>query len=321
MATIVHRRLVRLPAPEPRGPGASFSALTWVGWVSMIGAVAWFANGMRPVLDMGDIQSWNWLEVARLAWWELADAAIIALPAALEWGVPGARRRTPLLLRGTVWLALLLVARGALSLIQGWLVVTADFQLDFESPVGLSLTMVQLGTVVIGIAGVWALSDGLIDAGSRIGRRLLATAIVVGLILVTWILPFYAVSAGDLGSALGRPLFWLNLVGLILYVIDTVLWCIVAVRLMAGFGARLRPRRAWAIGALAGAAMIAARAFSMLLSITGGQDAWLTVVAQLLAVAPWILLVLALLAGLGRGRERRDAPPRRMRLFIRNPTD
>jgi hypothetical protein len=224
------------------------------------------------------------------------------------------------MVRGTVWLALLLAARGALSLIQGWLVDTADFQFDFESPVGLSLTLVQLGTVLIGIAGVWALSDGLIDAGSRIGRRLLAAAIAVGLILVTWIVPFYAASAHNLGSALGQPLFWLNLVGLVLYLVDTVLWCIVAVRLMAGFGAHLRPGRAWVIGALAGAAMIAARAFSMLLNITGGRGDLLTVVAQLLDGAPWILLVLAFLAGLGRGRERRDAPPRRMRLFIRNPT-
>jgi hypothetical protein len=312
---------MRIPAPEPRGPGASLSALTWVGWVSLIAAVAWFLVSMRPLLDTGDIGTWNWGEVTWLAWRGLADAAIIALPAALEWGVPGARRRTPLLLRGTVLLALLLVARGALTLIQAWLFDTTDFGFDFESPIGLSLTLVQLGTVVLGIAGVWAISDGLVDVGSRLSRRLLAAAIVVGLILGAWIVPIYAVSVDDLGSALGRPLFWLNLVGLVLYVVDSVLWCIVAVRLLAGFTARLRPGRGWAIGALAGAAMLAARALSMLLSITGGQDAWLTVVAQLLYDAPWILLVLAFLAGVGRGRERRDAPPPRMHLFIRNPTD
>ena len=320
MATIVHRRPLRSPAPELRGPGASLSSLTWVGWVSLVVAAAWFVAGLRPILDMGDVRSWRWPDVAWLAWRELADAVLIALPAALEWGVPGARRRTPLLLRGTVLLALLMVARGILTLVQGWLFDTVGFEGDFESPVWLSLTLVQLGTIVVGIGGVWALSDGLIDAGARIGRRLLAAASVTGVVLVTWIVPFYAVSPDALGSALSQPLFWLNLVGLILYVIDTVLWSIVAVRLMAGFGARLRPERAWAIGALAGAAMIAVRAFSMLLSITGGQDAWLTVVAQLLYGAPWILLVLSLLAGLGRGHERRDVPPRRMRLFIRNPT-
>jgi hypothetical protein len=100
-----------------------------------------------------------------------------------------------------------------------------------------------------------------------------------------------------------------------------VLWCIVAVRLIVGFQDSLRPGRAWAIGMFTGVAIVAARLVSMLLVLGGVRDAWLSVAVQLVLVgAPWILLVLAFLAGLGRGRERRDAPPRRMRLFIRNPT-
>ncbi len=320
MAKIVHRRPVRVPAPELRGPGASLSALTWVGWVSLIAAVAWFVNGMRPVLDMGDIRSWSWPEVAWLARKSIADASVIALPAALEWGVPGARTRTPVLMRGAVLLALANLLRGAVSIVPQLLFVSLDADFAPDSASWLSFWMLEMGVSVVVIAGVWTLSDGLIDAGARIGRRLFMAAIVAGLALVAWLVPLQ-VSADALGGTLGLPTALLGLAGLALAAIDSVLWCVVAVRLMAGFGARLRPRRAWAIGALAGAAMIAARTFSMLLGITGGQGAWLTVVAQLLAVAPWILLVLALLAGLGRGRERRDAPPRRMRLFIRNPTD
>ncbi len=320
---------MRVPAPELRGPGASLSALTWVGWVSLVVAAAWFANGIRPVLDMGDIRSWNWLEVARLAWWSITDASIIALPAALEWGVPGARLRTPLLLRGTALLATQVLGGGAVTLAQTWLFEATDLAFDLESPVGLSLGLLRVGMGVIGIAGVWALSDGMLDAGARIGRPRLAAAIVVGVILGAWLVAFYLPQDDELGSALGQPLFWLNLAALFLYTVDTVLWCIVAVRLFVGFQARQRPRRAWAIGMLAGVVLIAARLVSILPILGGQQDAWLSVVVQLLLSvvaqlllggAPWILLVLALLAGLGRGRERRDPPPRRMRLFIRNPT-
>ena len=34
----------------------------------------------------------------------------------------------------------------------------------------------------------------------------------------------------------------------------------------------------------------------------------------------WIALALAFVAGLGRGRVRRDGPPHRMRLYVLNPT-
>jgi hypothetical protein len=319
VATIVHRRPMRVPARELRGPGASLSALSWVGWVSVVAAAAWFVLSMRPLLDTGDAQTWSWGGVARLAWSGLSDAVVIGLPAALEWGVPDARRRTPLLLRATVLLALQVVGGGALILARTWLAEATDLGLDFGSPVGLSLTMLQLGTVVIGIGGVWALSDGLIDAGARIGRRLLVAATVTGVILGTWLVPFL-LPLNELGAAVGQPLFWLNLASLFLYTVDTVLWCIVAVRLIVGFRVGQRPRRAWAIGMFAGVVSIAARLGSMLLVLGGLQDVWASVVAALLYGAPWILLLLALLAGLGRGRERRDAPPSRMHLFILNPT-
>jgi hypothetical protein len=213
------------------------------------------------------------------------------------------------------------VAAPGVGVVRAWLFETTELAFDFDSPVGLSLGLLQLGTVVVGLAGVWALSDGLIDAGARIGRRLLVAAIAVGLILGAWLVPFYLPSADAVGSTMARPLFWLNLAGLFLYTVDAVLWSIVAVRLMVGSQLHLRPGRAWAIGAFAGAAFILARLVSMLLVLGRMQDAWLNVPAQLLAAAPWILLVLAFLAGLGRGRLRHDAPPRRMRLFIRNPTD
>ena len=44
----------------------------------------------------------------------LRPAAVVAMPAALELGVPGARRRTPWLMRGLVLLALEELARPAI---------------------------------------------------------------------------------------------------------------------------------------------------------------------------------------------------------------
>src|SRR5690349_24831575 len=102
MTTIVHRRY--LPPREAAGPGARIASLTLVGWASLGFAVDLLMLGWAFVLHPGDPRSVSLgtmlinLLPATLA------PAMVGLPAALEVGVPDARRRVPRL-----WLGALLL--------------------------------------------------------------------------------------------------------------------------------------------------------------------------------------------------------------------
>jgi len=325
LATIVHRRPAPATRPAPaRGPGASLDALTWVGWASGLAAFGFLVFGLRPLTELGDPRFWDWSQVGLTVLESVRSATVVLLPAALEWGVPGARRRTPWLMRGVVLLAVEQLARPVLEVAreQYFERVPVAAVVYFDTPVGLALVLVSLGISVLGIAGAWALSDGLSDAGARPRRAIVVGVVAVGTALALYVyLPLYGFFTEGVVQEVDRLLWWLNLGGLLLGFVDIALWLMVGVRLLAGLPFGLRPRRAWVLAAAAGACVIGLRLLASLLPLVDLAASELGWGLRLVTDASWVLLLLAFAAGLGRGRERREERPRRMRLFILNPTD
>jgi hypothetical protein len=324
LSTIVHRHPAPAMGPAaPRGPGARLDSITWVGWLFALGGFAWLVYALRPLLQIGDIGTWDWAVVGDLVLRSLRDAAIVAMPFALELGVPGARRRTPWLMRGLVLLALDQLSKPVL----GYAREFAFTELDpggnpflYDTPLALSLGLFTLATNLLTIGGAWALSDGLADAGSRPRQRPLAAVVIIGTAIS--VIAYLPVS-GFLGEGAvpgDQPAFWFNLVGLLMGLVEIALWFAVGARLAVGPTFRLRPRRAWLLGAATGAVILLARFAYPLLFIARTQSSDLPLALALGTSVGWIVLFLAFAAGLGRGRERREERPRRLRRFILNPT-
>lgn len=327
MATIVHRRVAQDHGPAPlRGPGASLDALTWVGWTSAVLAFGFLVFGLRPITELGGPQTWDWNQVADTALRTVRSAAVVALPAALEWGVPGARRATPWLMRGAFLLALEEALRPVLRVAQDQYFERLPEAMDmgFDTPAGLALVLVSLAVTLLGLAGAWALSDGLADAGARLRRAIRVGVVAAGTALsIAAYLPAYGFFGQGAVFETDKVLWWLNLGGLALGFVDIAVWLLVGVRLVGGLLARprLHPRRAWILGAVAGACVLGYRFLAPLLFLVVPGAVELGWGLRVLSDATWILLLLALATGLGRGRERREGRPRRVRLFVLNPTD
>jgi hypothetical protein len=325
LAAIINRRLAPALGPgPPRGPGARLDSITWVGWLFALGGFAWLVYSLQPLLQLGGIATWDWAVVGDLVLRSLRDAAIAAMPFALELGVPGARRRTPWLMRGLVLLALDQLSKPVL----GYAREFAFTELDpggnpflYDTPLALSLGLLTLATNLLTIGGAWGLSDGLADAGSRPRPRLVTSVVILGTAIS---LIAYLPVSGFLGEGAvpgDQPVFWFNLAGLLMGLVEIALWFAVGTRLAAGPTFRLRPRRAWFLGAAAGAMILLARFAYPLLFVTRMQSPEPALALGVGTAVGWIVLFVAFAAGLGRGRERRELRPRRLRLYVLNPAD
>ena len=326
LATIVHRRPAAALGPEaPRGPGGSFDSLTWVGYASLVAAFGFLVFGLRPLTEMGDPRMWNWGEVPYTIMNPVRSAAVLLLPAALEFGVPGARRAVPWLMRGTVLLALEELLRPLIRAAQSALIEGQMFdfgvEMNYADPAWLALTLVSLAVTIIGIAGAWSVSDGLADAGGRPRRAILVLLAAGGTALSLVYVPVLAIDPSEPVDASIVVAVATNLLSFALGLLDNVLWLIIGARLVAGLvPRRLVPRTAWAIGAMAGAALIAVRLTSPLIFVWIQPDRIVGYVFLYSGTLAWVLLAVAFAAGLGRGRVRRRPRPRRLRLFVLNPT-
>jgi len=87
-----------------------------------------------------------------------------------------------------------------------------------------------------------------------------------------------------------------------------------------GASRRLRPKEAWLYGTIAGLFLLVIRIVYPVVFLAKLEGDGLSAVLNTVAAGPWIFLFIAFVAGLGRGRERREERPRPARLFIRNPT-
>lgn len=320
MATIVHRRPAVRRAPAPaKGPGGSLRGLSRAGWLFGVAGIAWFAWNVRTLVGLGDPQQLTVATVAQVILDALRGACLVALVAALEIGVPRARRVAPWLWRGALLLGAEQLGRGLLGAARGWAVENnlISGAVTFDEPLGLAFILLTFAAAIVGIAGAWALSDGLADAGARAPRPLLLLAAAIGVVITAW---SFGLLSGAVPFDFGTLASWLNVVAFLLTFLDIALWMVIAVRLVTGALRRRPPREAWLYGALAGGLFLVIRVVFPVLSIVGVAQE-LAVVLNALAAAPWIFLFLALSGGVGRGREARDGRATPMRLFVLHPAD
>jgi hypothetical protein len=311
VTTIVHRRY--LPPREAEGPGSRLAALSLVGWASLGFALAFLVLAWRFVLDIGpprsvDVQSL----LANLVQGTLAPA-LVALPAALEWGVPGARRRVPRLWRGAVLLALAAALRVGLGWVQDELGRRGeDLGMSLlEDPAYSVFALAGLALVALRLAGWWGIARGLADAGARVSPVGVAAALVVGALpalvslaqAIAW-----AVSSpmrDSVGASSMATIGPIQVVGVLVAAAVDAFTVLAAARLVAGARSGLAPRVAWVLGALAGVLLIAEQVvyLATTLGLLPGVAA-MVVASWTVAYAPPVLLLAAFALGLGRGRWR-----------------
>ncbi len=328
MRTLVHRTQVPTTAPGTLGPGSTVgpivsrlaAPLTWVGKLSIAGAAfslivwAWpWAMGGVP-LESGDLTA---LVLLR----EIASIATILLPAALEFGYPRVARRNPWLLRGTLLLALALLARPLAGVVQGWamnaLLQAGDRAQLFESEIAFALVQVlAISCVLLEALGWLAFLRGLFLAHARPRGAVMVAFALAG--IAVWVAALVP-SFGQLWASDQALLSTTNAIWILVGLCRAAATAGVAAALLAGAVWRLQPHLGWALGAATAVAMAAAAIADPVQVLLGpwarpdgSQDDWLLAAVAALDIATSLLLLGACLAGIGRGtNERRGEWPRR----------
>ena len=319
MTHVAHRRFLTAAESQARRPRSAAQRMGTVGWTFAALAAVWAVVELWPLTQFSAFDSLD--QDALLVVRTLGDAALLALPAGLLLGFPGARRRNRWLYRGLVLLALVQLARPAQRALQSW-VLEREGPGMFEgvfSPLYEATVLVSLAIGVASLAGVWALSDGLFDAGARPRRPVLVVlaGAVVGLELALLV---------QLVANNGLEVFMNGLstiASLAISIAVDAAWFVVAARLVAGFTAGLMPRRAWALGAVAGGLLIVDGLVGSVQGWTGALGAMYLSLGPVMVVtssAVWVSLFLALALGLGRGTNRGSGERRRLRRYeVRRP--
>ena len=250
MARLAHRRILTQAEARARRPRKSAQRLGLTGWFFVVIAVAWAAVELWPIAQLGAFGSLY--DGALLVVRTVGDVAVVALPAALLLGSPNARRRNPWLFRGVVLLALVQLGHPATRAISAWVFEQVDLETGGFSPLFAAQTMLSLALSIVSLAAVWSVSDGLFDAGARPHRAVLV--VIAGAVIVlevVFIVPVVVANGLEVFSN-GA----LDIVSLVIGTASAVAWYMVVTRLVVGFTVGLVPRRAWALGALAGVLLV-----------------------------------------------------------------
>ena len=334
---LVHRRRIRPDAPAAKGPGGTIgpllAPLTWIGWLSILAAVAYLVIKTWPLATAGGgLRPDDFRPTAVLA--TIGTTALVLLPAALELGYPAVARRNRWLLAGVVVLAVSPLARPLGNVASDWIagLLSPDpnlFGVDQPSvdPFYVSMAVSQLVGVVLAVvrlAGWVAVYRGLAAAGARPGRRLLVPSVLV-VAAVSATLDGLAI-AGITGSTDAGQVVVVasSVAALAVNLVASAATAAVMVALLRGAAQRRVPLAAWRFGAAAALAWIIAFALELVLAVWRPEQdgglfvALLTVAGLLNGFVTWALLVAACLAGLGRGTaERRGLGPRRSAFVVR----
>ena len=280
----------------------------------MVGRVFLALAAVVAVIELWPIANAIWIgatdwpgDVPQLLPQAARAAAMVVLPAAVAWASPKRYRANGWLWNGAVLVSVIQLLRypvdfGRDALINAFL----EGGGDLGDPVPTVLNLgVGLALAFLAILGVWALSEGLKDAGGRSTSAVVvaaAAAVVLGLLLV--------VPAFMAGLTLD-----LNLVPDLLSVAVNSLYvfanALLAGRAIAGVLRVLRPALAWRAGAVGGSVVFLVPVLSLGALLVSSYllpaDAPLSV--PFLGVATyfgWPLVAIAI--ALGMGRLERRAP-------------
>jgi hypothetical protein len=211
------------------GIGVALVELWPVANAWWIGATEWWADipGLLPV-------------AARAA-------AMLMLPAAVAWATPDVARRNAWLWKGALIVAVVQLLRYPADALTGWLYSTVPGGLDPSDPMA---TVVGLGIALVlaagSVLGIWALGEGLKDAG---GRSQLA--VVIALVVALAFGMLLGIPTVMAGVEPGLDMVTATL-SLVLNVLFLFVEGLLAGRAVAGALAHARPTGAWRAGGVGG---------------------------------------------------------------------
>jgi hypothetical protein len=241
MGRTVHRRY-RTGTVVPQGVGR----LPVVGRVFVVLAALAALAELWAVVDAWQLgaSEW-WSDVPQLLPVAARAAAIVVLPAAVAWASPTRFRANPWLWRGVLLVAVAQLLRYPATLLQRAL-VDAYGGGDADTTLFLAQAAIGLALGFLSVLAVWALSEGVKDAGGR-SRGAVAFAAVVGIAgFLLLVVPGLAAGVTvDLQLAVNVLSVGLN--GLFLFAS-----ALLAARLLAGVLRRVPPAVAWRVGAIGG---------------------------------------------------------------------
>lgn len=228
------------------------------------------------------------------------SGAMVMLPAAVAWGTPDRERRNRWLWTGALIVAGTQLLRYPVSVASRWLFTTLiDGGADFSDPL---LTLLSLGIGLLlaagSVLGIWALGEGLKDAGGRS-----EVAVVVAL-LVSIVFGLLLGIPSLMGGLRVDMELVASLVSLVVNLLLLFVAGLLAGRAVAGALNGARPAGAWRAGAIGAVALwvvpilslVALLLSSFLLVENGLAISYLGVVSYV----GWPLFAVSVALGMGR---------------------
>jgi hypothetical protein len=298
MARIVHRHRLPSLAPAPGLRRLPVAGRVFLALAAVVAAVEVWPAVNAVWLGVTDILS----EFAQVLPAVFRNAAVVALPAAVLWARPRAPRVNPWLWKGAVIVAVVQLARYPVGLVQDALIETAQVSdAGAASPEYAVASVLGLLLAFVATLGIWALSEGLKDAGARLHAVVVAglAVTVVAVVIITF--GPSVVAAIEQG---GDPLLPVNLVSVLANGLYLFALALLAGRSTAGALRRLEPRIAWVLGAIASVSLAAVPVVSLGLTLansiaqTPAPEGVLTALRLSIFIG-WPLLAAAIGMGMG----------------------
>ena len=298
MGRIEHRRR---RGPAARGTGLRRLPVVGVVFVALAALVA--VLELWPIVTELSLGTTTWPgEIPQLLPGAARAAAMVLLPAAVAWGSPTRYRVNGWLWKGALIVAVIQVLRypldAARDAILGALV---EGGAELNDPVPMLVNVgVGLGLAALSILGVWALGEGLKDAGGRSRVAVVVAGVLAVSLGLLLLVPAFMAGTVTLTLALVPDL--LSVLLNVLYVFANAL---LAGRAIAGALRGVRPALAWRVGAIGGAVVFLVPVLSLALLLlnsyvlTDGTPLSFSFLGVMTCLG-WPLVALALAMGMGR---------------------
>lgn len=314
MAAIVHRQVLRGAAPVARSEARSRTATVAIV-VFSLAALAVAAIELAPAIQAFIEGVTDYLgTLSPVLPTAFRAASLVLLPALVAWASPARPTANGWLWRGALIVSLVTLARYGAEPIQQAIVDGAAGQLTVDSREYLIASGIGLLLAFGSLLGVWALSEGLKDAGARLAAPIVGLAVVMGLIATVLIFGPSMASVGD-AVAQGQTTIPLFAASVVVNTLFFVTQALLVARALAGARLRLRPRAPWIAGAVAALVLFLFPFISLLRQmlvqyVTNGEDPLPipTVVLLVTVFFGWPLFAAAIGNGMGRLNPTAPAP-------------
>lgn len=259
MARIEHRTV-----RETRGTAARPRSRDWLRRLPPVGRVFLVLAGVVLLVTLGPVVTAFSQGVTE--WWSVGgqllptaarNAALVVLPAAVAWARPGRPSANRWLWKGALIVAGVQLARYPMGYVQGQLLQAATEATDPLLPY-LANVAISVALALLSVLGLWALSEGLKDAGAR--SRLVPVVALVAAAVVT--VAFFVPSL--LSNPPADVQLLIEVISILINGLFLFVEALLAGRAITGASRRLRPAPAWLAGAIGAIVMLVVPLISIL---------------------------------------------------------